>query len=272
MTVLVFQRPSLPWWLSAAVSFHAIFAAVALGFVPEANGAELRVISGGGAQQILRTLVPKFESANGDKVELSFSVVGAIQQKLAAGEKGDVLILPATLLDGLEKAGVFRAQSRTSLGRVGIGVAAREGAATPDVSNPDAFRKLLLESGSLVFPDPKLTPSGGHLLRVFAQMGIADKMQPKLTFRNAIDGGINLVRDGQVEIGLFLVTEILPVKGVRLAGGLPPAVQSYVLYVAAIAADNGASGRASALVKFLSDPGMREQWAAAGFEPPGGGN
>jgi molybdate transport system substrate-binding protein len=272
MSILVYQRIYSPGWLRAALFVNAIFAAAAFGFVPPAKSAELRVISGGGAQQILRTLVPKFESVNGDKVELNFSVVGAIQQKLAAGEKGDVLILPATLLDGLEKAGVFRTQSRTPLGQIGIGIAVRESATTPDVSTPEAFRQLLLEGRSFVFPDPKLTPSGGHLLRVFAQMGIAEKMQPKLTFRNAIDGGINLVRDGQVEIGLFLVTEILPVKGVRLAGSLPPSLQSHVVYVAAIAADSGASDRASALVRFLSDPGVREHWTAAGFESPGNGN
>ena len=252
--------------------FQAILAAASLTFVTQLYGADVRVISGGGAQNVLQILTPKFESATGNKADLSFGVVGTIQQKLTAGEKADILILPVPLLDGLEKAGVFRARSRTVLGRISIGVVVRDGAGAIDISSNEAVRNMLLESRSVVFPDPKLTPSGTHLMRVFAQMDILDKMQPKITFRNAIDGGINLVRDGQVEIGLFLVTEILPVKGIRLVGTLPPALQGYVVYGAAVSADSGLPDTASRFVEFLSDPGMREHWKAAGFEPSNGGN
>jgi len=265
------QRLFLRRRLGSAAFLQAIFSAIALAFVTLSHGADLRVISGGAAQQVLQTLSPKFESATGNKVELSFAVVGAIQQRLMAGEKGDVLLLPVPLLDGLEKAGTFRARSRTVMGRVAIGVIAREGASVPDISTPDAVRKMLLEARSVAFPDPKLTPSGSHLMRVLAQIGIADKMQPKVTFRNAIDGGVNLIRDGQVEIGLFLVTEILPVKGVKLVGTLPSALQGYVVYGAAVAADSGSPDKASEFVKFLSEPDMRGHWKAAGFEPPSGG-
>ena len=255
-----------------AVFFQAILATASLTFVTQLYGADLRVISGGGAQNVLQTLAPKFESSTGNKVELSFGVVGTIQQKLMAGEKGDILILPVPLLDGLEKAGVFRARTRTVMGRISIGVVVREGASVADISSNEAVRKMLLEARSVVFPDPKLTPSGSHLMRLFTQMDIADMMQPKITFRNAIDGGVNLVRDGQVEIGLFLVTEILPVKGIKFVGTLPPALQGYVVYGAAVAADSGLPDKASEFVKFLSDPGLREHWTAAGFESSGSGN
>jgi molybdate transport system substrate-binding protein len=179
--------------------------------------------------------------------------------------------LPVPLLDALEKAGAFHARSRTPMGRVAIGVVAREGASVPDISSSDAVRKMLLEARSVAFPDPKLTPSGSHLMRVFEQLGIAEEMRPKVTFRNAIDGGVNLVRDGDVEIGLFLVTEVLPVKGIKLIGTLPQALQGYVVYGAAVAADSRAADKASELVKFLSEPGVREHWKAAGFEFPAGG-
>jgi molybdate transport system substrate-binding protein len=225
------------------------------------------VVSGGGAQRVLQTLAPQFQSATGNKVELHFAVVGAIQKNLMAGEKADVLLLPVQLLDGLEKAGAFRAQSRSVIGRIGIGVVVREGASVPDISTPDAVRKMLVDAPSIVFPDPKLTPSGKHLMNVFAQMGIADIVLPKIMLKNAIDGGVDLVRDGKVDLGLFLVTEILPVKGIRLVGTLPTSLQGYVVYGAAVAADSGAPSAASQFVKFLSDPGVRDHWKAAGFEP-----
>ena len=256
--------------LGAPAIARASLAAVTLVFSTQIHAADLRVISGGAAQQVLQTLAPKFESSTGSKVELSFAVVGAIQQRLAAGEKADVVLLPVPLLDGLEKTGAFRSRSRTVTGRVGIGVVVREGSNLPDISTSDAVRKMLMEARSVAFPDPKLTPSGSHLLRVFEQMGIANEMQPKVTFKNAIDGGVNLVRDGQVEIGLFLVTEVLSVKGIKLVGTLPAALQGYVVYGAVVAADSSSSEKAVEFVKFLSEPGVRQDWRAAGFEFPNG--
>lgn len=270
--IRIFERRFLRPSCAAAICLRAIFAVAVLAFDTQLYAADLRVLSGGGAQPVLQVLAPKFESTTGDKVELSFVVVGAIQQKLMAGEKADILLLPMSLLDGLENAGAFRTRSRTLIGRIPIGVVVHEGARRPDISTADAVRKMLLEAGSVALPNPKQTPSGSHLVRLFSQLGIADKMQAKVTFKNAIDGGVNLVRDGQADIGLFLVTEILPVKGIRLVGTLPSALQGYVEYVAAVAGDSRSSDEASEFVKFLLDARVRPQWKAAGFEPPSSGN
>jgi ABC-type molybdate transport system substrate-binding protein len=50
----------------------------------------------------------------------------------------------------------------------------------------------------------------------------------------------------------------------------PPALQEYVVYGAAVAADSSSSEKAVEFVKFLSDPGVRGSWRAAGFESPNG--
>jgi molybdate transport system substrate-binding protein len=234
------------------------------------QAADLRVMSGGGAQTALRTLAPDFQNATGNKVQLEFAVVGVIQQKLARGEKADVAVLPVALLDAMEKAGVFGTKFRTIVGRIPIGVVVREGVDGPDIAHPDAVRKALMDARSVTLPDPNATPTGKHLMGAFAQMGIAGSMLPKITFKNAIDGGVDLVRDGRVDLGLFLVTEILPVKGVRLVGTLPASLQGYVVYAAAVAADSNASEAALQFVKFLSNADARTKWKAAGFESTDG--
>jgi molybdate transport system substrate-binding protein len=259
------------WQGYATATFFQVSAAVlALAFAAQVQAADLRVISGGGAQRVLQALGTQFANRTGDKLEFDFAVVGAIQKKLAAGEKADVLLLPVPVLDGLEKAGAFRAQSRSPIGRIGIGVVTRDGASVPDISSSDSIKKMLLDARSVVFPDPQLTPTGRHLMSLFSQMGISEAMRPKVTLRNAIDGGVNLVRDGKVEVGLFLVTEILPVEGIKLVGTLPAALQGYVAYVAAVSADSGAPEAALQFVEFLSDPRLRDYWTNAGFEQVGG--
>src|SRR3979490_1675246 len=76
------------------------------------SATELRVYSGGAPQETLKLLAPEFEKAPGHRVAFTFAVVGAIQQRVEAGEKADVVLLPAPLIDALEKAG--KGQSGTA--------------------------------------------------------------------------------------------------------------------------------------------------------------
>ena len=106
------------------------------------SAAELRVYSGGAPQETLKLLAPEFEKATGHRVAFTFAVVGAIQQRLEAGEKADVVLLPAPLIDALDGAGGIRPDSRDLLARVGITVVVRAGAPKPDISTPEAFARL----------------------------------------------------------------------------------------------------------------------------------
>ena len=94
-------------------------------------------------------------------------------------------------------------------------------------------------------------------------------VKPMVTLSYAITGGVNLVADGKVDVGLFIISEILPVKGVTLVGPLPAEFQSYIVFDAAITSD-AASTAAASFVEALSSPAAREAWMAAGMEPVSG--
>ena len=84
------------------------------------------------------------------------------------------------------------------------------------------------------------------------QMGIADAIKLKLTIMQAIDGGVDLVAQGKAEVGLFNISEILPVQGVALVGPLPTSVQSYIVFAAALHARSRSPGPAS--ISFVGWP------------------
>ena len=63
-----------------------------------------------------------------------FAVIAALRERLAAGEKADVLVMPVPLLDGYAKAGKVRAEARATFGIVGISVVVKQGARKPDIS------------------------------------------------------------------------------------------------------------------------------------------
>jgi molybdate transport system substrate-binding protein len=60
----------------------------------------------------------------------------------------------------------------------------------------------------------------------------------------------------------------MAVKGVKLAGPLPPPLQDYSVYAAAIPASSTDAAAARAFVSALTSAAMAEHWRANGFEPP----
>src|SRR5437867_1510375 len=120
-----------------------------LAMTTPAWGAELRVHSGGAPRDALKLIAPVYEQQSGHKLQFTYAIVGAIQQRLLAGEQTDVVLLPAPLLESLEKAGKLKPGSRGLLARVGIAVVVREGAPKPDVSTPEKLRDALTKARSI---------------------------------------------------------------------------------------------------------------------------
>jgi molybdate transport system substrate-binding protein len=115
----------------------AISIGVALGFAAAPAGAvELKVMGAGPVEGTVKELVPAFVRETGHKVEGVFNTVGFIQDRLKAGERPDILILSAPVMEAMEKDGSLVAGSRTEIGRATSGFAVRAGAPTPRRPTP----------------------------------------------------------------------------------------------------------------------------------------
>jgi molybdate transport system substrate-binding protein len=230
--------------------------------------ADIRVFASGAPAEAVKRVAAKFTEATGQGVSFSVGTVAAIQKMLADGEKPDIVVLPVVAMDALDKSGALGAGSRIDVARVAIGVAVRQGAPLPDISTVDAVRQTLLEAHSIVYPDPVGGgQTGAHLARVMARLGIADAVKPKTTLLFAIGGGVAMVAEGKSEVGLFNISEILPVPGVTLVGPLPSELQSYITFSAALHAGGTARGPALAFLHSLTEAQAGEIWRQAGFEP-----
>ena len=223
-------------------------------------------MSGGAPKEVLAVLTPEFEKKTGHEVHFTYIVISAIQQKLAAGEKPDMVLMPVAAIEGRVKDGTFRDDARATLGTVRVGLIVRDGAAKPDISSLETFKQAMLGAKSVVHANPAATPSGAHFAKVWGQLGIADALKPKLTFRNALDGGVAAVSRGEAEIGLYPLSEVIHEKGVTVVGLIPPQVQLNNLYGAAVLTANAAPEPATAFVRFLADPSNAKHWKDGGFE------
>jgi len=146
----------------------------------QATAAEIAVLAAAAIQQPFETVAHAFAHDAGTKVSVAFGSVGAIQNKLKAGAKPDLVILSTAAVAAAEKDGAVLAGSRAVVGRAEIGVAVRDGTPAPDISTTDAFKKAILAAKLVSFTDP----AGGGTAAVFVaglldRLGITDAVKKK---------------------------------------------------------------------------------------------
>lgn len=263
------------WSFVAQISFArsitfglGAFLVCALG--PAAEAGEIRVFSGGAPQAALRAMTPELENISGHRVQFTFALVTAIQQKLVAGEAADLVMLPIPLMAAIEKSMPLRTEGRGTLARVGISVIVPDGSPQPNIGSTDAVLKLLLTARKIAVPEPS-TPGGAHMARIIEGFGLRELLKEKVIVRAAINGGAELVATGEADAGFYLLSEAQTIRGVTIVGLLPPILQNYVVYGSAVPVSNDRPEAALAYVNFISHPERAERWRAAGFElvPPG---
>jgi molybdate transport system substrate-binding protein len=246
----------------------ATFAVATMLALP-ASAAEIKVISAGAVRSVIAGMIEDHRKRTGDTFDFTVGTTGQLRDVIASGKPADLLITSAPLMAELEKTGKLLPNSRTDLGRVGIGVAIREGAATPDFSTPDAFRKMLIDAKSVTYTAPELGgTSGVHVLALLKKFGIYEAIAKKAIHAK---GGIDIsqkVARGEAEIGITLISEIVPVKGARMAGALPEPLQLWTVYTSAIPMSSTQPAAARAFVNALTSPAMAARWTAGGFQPP----
>jgi molybdate transport system substrate-binding protein len=234
-----------------------------------ASTAEIKVLTAGAFKQVLLALLPAFEQQTGHKVTVENDTVGALTKRIDGGEGFDLAVLTPAAVDDLTKKGKFVAGSRKSLARVGVGVVVKEGAPKPDIGSVDAFKRALLAAKSVAYIDPAAGGSSGiYVAGLLDKLGIAGDVKAKAKL---IPGGAvaQHIANGEAELGIHQISEILPVKGVILVGPLPAEIQNYTVYAAGVGANAKESAAAQALLNTLSGPASADVLKSKGMEPAG---
>ena len=229
--------------------------------------AKLKIMCARSMHEVVTALAYDFTSTTGHEVELSFGTVGALQQRLDAGETADVVISGQPAIDALEKAGRLAAKSRADIATVRISVAVRDGAPAPDISTPEAFRQTLVDARAIAFSDPAVGGSAGvYLARMFTELGLANAIKQKGMPQPNGGEVARRVAEGKADLGMTLTAEIVPIAGVRVIGPLPKPLGSDTSYCASVMATSSARGAALDFIAALKREDRRTVWEEAGFE------
>ncbi|WP_045726556.1 substrate-binding domain-containing protein [Xanthomonas sp. GPE 39] len=229
----------------------------------------LTVLSSGGIMGAIRAIAPGYEQATGVKLHIEAApsmgdTPQAIPNRLAHNEPADVLLMVGSALDTLVATGQARKASRVDLGKSYIAMAVKEGAAKPDISSMDAFRKTLLDSKSVAYSD---SASGVYLSHeLFPRMRLGDAFAAKARMIPAEPVGAVVAR-GQAQLGFQQLSELKPVPGITIVGLIPQQAQKMTLYSGAVATSSTQPEAAQALLNYMASKDAAKAIEESGLTP-----
>ena len=246
----------MPKFLSSMIVLAGLLPALA-------GAAPVRIFVAGAAKAGVEALLPGFERTGGDSVEASYDTAGALRDRVLQGERPDVVILSDAAVDAIAARGLSTVGDRREIGVVVVGLAVRQGAASPDISTADALRRTLLAATAIGYADPAHgATSGAQFEKAIAGLGIRAQVAGKTSVLPTGGEVLQGVAAGRFEVGVSQSSEILPVPGVTFVGGLPSPYDLRTPYAIVVL---GASEAGRRLMRYLDTTAAHVQFEASGF-------
>lgn len=228
---------------------------------------EITVMISGGFKAALEQLRPAYETQSGNQIVIvpgpsMGKTQQAIPNRLARGEKADVVIMVGDALTSLEKAGRTAPGSRTELADSPIGMVVKQGAPVPAINTPEALRQTLLAARSIAYSD---SASGRYVsTALFKKLGIEAQVETRARMVERIPVASEVAK-GEYAVGFQQVSELLPEPGVTFVGELPDSVQYITRFAGAVTNNAAHAAEGRALLAFLGSPDAQKVIHATGM-------
>lgn len=229
-----------------------------------AHESEINVFSTHALYEVLRELGPAFERTSRCKLSCTFDPTKAVRRRIEKGEGFDVAIVTRPVIDELARRGTIVSETCIDLGRSGLGISVRKGAARPSIATVGDFKQALLAAGSIVRSAEGA--SGRYFETLLDRLGIGEAVRGKIKIGQS--GRVaELVAGGGAEMAVQQISELLPVAGADYVGPFPAELQLYTDFAAGVATASQARIAAQALIDTLAAPAAWPLFRAGGLEP-----
>ena len=236
--------------------------------VSDARGqtTEITLLSPNPIEATINELTADFEAKTGMHVKITYGTGVSTRKTVASGQAPDVSLLFAPFPEAL-KTGNIDPRSATVIARLRLAIGVRKGAPKPDISTPDAVRRMLRNAKSIVSVDPEQGSVGGAVLLTLDKLGITQELKPKIKW--VPTGGVvqDAVAKGEYEIAFGPYLSDMRNPGLDVVGALPPEASTPVDITGFFSTSVTNPKAARALLDYLSSPVAAPVYEAAKIFP-----
>jgi molybdate transport system substrate-binding protein len=222
----------------------------------------IQVLCTNGLKSVFEAVGDALSRRTGVTFAADYGSTKKFTDQIAEGGAPDVVILTDEAIDSLIALGKL-AGGRIDLARSFIGVAVRQGTPRPDISTVPAFIATLRAARAI--SRSRLGASGQHFETLLQRLGLTAELTPKI---KVYDGrAAQACADGEVDIAIQQISELMPVTGLDIVGPLPPDLQKVTMFSAGIGAATRQRAAAEKFIAFVKDRERDEALRAHGLEP-----
>jgi len=209
-----------------------------------------------------RWIKPRFEAETGHALDFDWRPTAALMRDIAAGGRSDMIVAISDSMDKLVADGIVRPETRHKLADSVLGVGVKAGAAKPDVSTVEAFKRAMVAARAVAYS--KAGASGIYFAGLIERLGIAPQVNARAV---VIPLGFTAekVVSGEAELAVQQISELMSVPGVDIAGPFPPEIQVLSTFEVAIFQDAANEAGAQAFLAALRSPESGEAYAKGGL-------
>lgn len=230
--------------------------------------ATLKILGAGPVKRGVTRLAADYEKKTGHRVTVEFAGAPSVSERVLKGEAMDVAVVPQAAMDEFEQQGRVSAGTRGMMGRSRMGIVVKKGAASPDISTVDAFKRAMLDAGAVVV---NVASSGVYMVKLLEKLGIGDAAKDKVL---KLPDTVKVMEHvagapaGAVGVGQLAEISELVEKGVAIAlvAPLPDEIQNVTAYQAAVTVASREPEVARDLARYLAAPEAKAVFAATGID------
>lgn len=245
--------------------FFAVVVTVTL-TVASATAATLSSLATMAVQGAVVALARDYRAQTGHEVAFQFDTGPNLARRIGSGQRGDVLIAPAAVVEQAVEDGRVLAETVTPVGQVAVGVATGRTGRVAALTSADALKAALLGADAVLYSQGT---SGVYVEKLLTDLGVMPAIAAKTT--RLANGEMVLERIATMPgtvVGFTMVSEIkfFADRGVVLVGPLPAPLQNLTTYVAAVMTGSPSLEAARGFVQFITSPSAKRTFAATGWQ------
>lgn len=214
-------------------------------------------------QPLVEQLIPAFEAETGERVEATFEPTTVLLERIAAGERPDLMLGVSASVAELAAQGVLDPALVTDIAVSAVGFACPDGATTPQPDDAQAFLDYLCAARAVAYT--LSGASGLHFMQVLRERGLLERVDER-AIRLPAGLTAEAVIDGRADIAIQQISELRSVAGTHQVLPIPHELQSYGRF--AIGARAGAAPAAAAFAAMLTQRSAQSAFQAVGLSAP----
>jgi len=210
-----------------------------------------------------RWIKPAFEVETGHVLDFDWRPTAALMGDIASGARADLIIAISDSMAKLVADGIVRPETRRVLADSVLGVGVKAGAAKPDISTVEAFKRAMANARAVAYS--QAGASGIYFAGLIERLGIAREVNERAV---VIPMGFTAekVASGEAELAVQQISELMSVPGIDIVGPFPPDVQVSSTFEAAIFNDAANAAGAGIFLDALTCASAADAYRRGGLE------